>query len=520
MDKINRSLIDLAYFINASVPYQKKKRFFSNLLENSDYKYKKYFDIFMIFLVFSSISIFIHSVKHTIPEYLDIFNTYLLSIIFLVEYILRLWITSSISKVVINQDEYSDLLDKPFEWQYVIKRILKDKLQFIISVRAIIDLLAILPFFQELRLLRVFILFRVFKLFRYAKSVQLLTSILVNKKFEFITLGMFAGIVIFVSSVLIYAMEANEPGTRIVSLYEAFYWSIVTISTVGYGDITPISKEGQFVAMLVIISGISVLAFTTSLFVSSFTEKIDDIKENKVINDISKQQRLYIVCGYENIAKEVVKKLLKADYSILVIDESLQRVEEAKKDGVTALHYNPGYIDSYSKLNVDLTTQVKAILCLRENDVENVYTALTIRSINKDVQIMSLLMKNENRGKLIHSGVNEILYDKEFVGVLAKEYVGQAVAFEAIHAFGSAGSVIKINEIAITERILEHTAFVKELENIKYRIVLLGIYKKSRGRFFFNPLDDTLLEVGDILVVVGNYMFIREFIKFLISKSV
>ena len=203
----------------------------------------------------------------------------------------------------------------------------------------------------------------------------------------------------------------------------------------------------------------------------------------------------------------------------MVIDESLQRVEEAKKDGITALHYNPGYIDSYSKLNVDLTTQVKAILCLRENDVENVYTALTVRSINKDVQIMSLLMKNENRGKLIHSGVNEILYDKEFVGVLAKEYVGQAVAFEAIHAFGSENSVIKINEIAITERILENITLVEELANIKYRIVLLGIYKKSHGRFLFNPLNDTILEVGDILVVVGNYIFIREFVKYLTTKQ-
>jgi len=518
MNLFNRYLVDFAYFLKTSVSYQRKRRFFYNILENDDYRYKKYFDIFMIILIFSSVSILIYEVKRDVHDYLNMFNGYVISFIFFVEYILRLWVSSSVSKVIIHQDEYADLLGREFSLWFVVKKVVSDKLEYILSVKAIIDLLAIMPFFHELRLLRIFILFRVFKIFRYAKSFQTFASVLTSKKFEFFTLAMFASIVIFVSSVLIYVMEANNPDSPIDTLYEAFYWSIVTISTVGYGDVVAVSYEGRFVAMVVILSGIAVMAFTTSLFVSAFTEKLEEIKENKTILDVSKTKNICIICGYENIAKEVAKKLIHSKFDVLVLDDDKQRVFNAKKDGLTVLDYNPGTIESYKKLNIDLSTKVKAILCLREDDVENVYTALTVRSINKDVYMMSLLINQTNRNKLLSSGVDEILYDKEFIGLIVKEYIGQPVAFEAIHELRSEDSNIKIKEIALTERIVSNITFVKNLENLNFRVLLLGIYKKSSKRFFFNPLKDTLLESGDVILVMGNYIFIKEFEKNLSHK--
>ena len=201
MKFFNRLLIDFAYFLKTSESYQQKRRFFYNLLENNSYKYKKYFDLLMMLLILASISILIYGVKQDVPEYLSIFNIYVISIIFLIEYILRIWVTSSISDVIIHQDEYSDLLGRKFDLWFVIVKVTKDKLEYMLSIKAIIDLLAILPFFHQLRLLRIFILFRVFKFFRYAKSLQTFSAILATKKFEFFTLAMFASIVIFIASV-------------------------------------------------------------------------------------------------------------------------------------------------------------------------------------------------------------------------------------------------------------------------------------------------------------------------------
>ena len=519
MNLMKRLIVDSAYAIQTAKSYQKRKRFFYNLLENDNNKFKKYFDTVMILLIFTSIAILIREVKHELPFHLVFFNSYIISLIFFVEYLLRFWVYGSVSQAIVKRYEYDTYIGRKFKLHKAMRNIVHFKLAYVFSVRAIIDLLAVLPFFHELRLLRVFILFRVFKLFRYTRSFQTMASVLATKKFEFFTLAMFASIVVFVSSILIYVMEANNTNSPIDSLYEAFYWSIVTISTVGYGDMVPLSDEGRFVAMLVIVAGISVLAFTTSLFVSAFTEKLDEIREVKTIEDISKINKFYIICGYQEVAREVVLALAKKHKNLIILDEDAKRVESAKRDGFIALNYNPGSVESYEKLHVNINTQVETILCLMDDDVENVYTTLTVRSINKEITILSLLMNESNRKKLMYAGVNEIIYPQELVGMIVKELVGRPVAFEAIHELRSENSNINIHEIVITKRVLENYAFVSELEHQRFRLVLLGIYKKSVSHFYFNPLDDTLLEDGDYILMVGNKVFLEEFEKDLNKKS-
>ena len=513
-----RLIIDAAYALQTSKSYQAKKQFFKNLLENNKYKYKKYVDVFMMSLIFMSVAVLIREVKHPIHDYLFYFNSYVISIIFLIEYLLRFWIHSSVSAIIVNRAEHDSLLSRDMSIFRAFKKILKVKASYIFSVTAIIDLLAVMPFFHELRLLRLFILFRVFKLFRYANSFQTLASVLATKKFEFFTLAIFASIVIFVSSVLIYVMEANNPTSPVNTLFDAVYWSIVTISTVGYGDVTPITSEGRVVAMIVITAGIAVLAFTTSLVVSAFTEKLDEIREIKTVEDITKLKHLYLVCGYEKVAQDVVKKLIKLHNSVIILDDDVDRVEAAKKDGFTVLNYDPGKVESYKKLHINMQTQVKAVLCLRESDVANVYSALTIRSINKEVPILSLLIEESNRKKLQFAGITTIVYPQELVGLITKELVGQPVAFEVIHELRSENSAVHIRELAVTQRILDSFATVGELGNKKFRVVLLGIYKKDTGHFYFNPLDETFIENGDFLLVIGNKIFIKEFELYLHKK--
>ncbi len=511
MKPFARFMVKSAYVLNGSHRYKKVKTFFYNLMENNSYRYKKYFDVVMVMLILSSVIILIREVKYESHDFLQFFNDYIISIVFLVEYLLRMWVYNDNSKIIIERYEHDEFLQREFSPLKAFKEILHVKFQYMSSPSAIIDLFAIMPFFHELRLLRLFILFRVFKLFRYTNSIRHLLSVLTHKKHELLTLLMFAAIVVFVSGVLIYVMEANHPNSQITTLFEAFYWSLVTISTVGFGDLVPKTEGGQVVAMFIIISGIAVLSFSTSIIVSAFTERMDDIVENKLIENISALRKFYLICGYTKTAQQVAAKLRRHGKNIVVLDNNVDRVKLATSHHIRAVVGDPGALASYAKLGIDFKKQVHAVLCLEYDDVSNVYAALTIRSMNKEVMLLSLLINQSNRKKLSLAGVNEVVYSQELVGMVAKEFSGMPVAFEAIHALRSEQSDVLTEEIVIDEYIGAQYRNVGDLCAERYRIILMGISPANGDAFLFNPKSHEPVGTGDILLVIGSNVLIKEF---------
>lgn len=519
MNALSRLTVNLAYALQASHDYQRTKRFFYNLLENANFPYKRIFDYVMIALIFSSVFILIREVKHHVNDELLFFNNYVISLIFLGEYLLRMWIYSDTSKIIIAQYEGDEFLQRNFRLRTAIWKAVRTKLLYMRSPAAVVDLLAIVPFFHELRLLRIFILFRVFKLFRYANSLKQLLSVLSTKKFELLTLMAFATVIIFVSGVLIYVMEANNPDSSINTLFEAFYWALVTISTVGFGDLVPVSEEGRAVAMVIIICGIAVISFVTSIVVSAFTERMDEIKEQKVIGDVMKLENFYLICGYSDVAQQVASKLRRNGHQVVLLDRDAEAVKAAQLHQLIAIEYDPGSLQSYRKLEINFAKQVKAVLCLKEDDVKNIYTALTIRAISKEIRVLSILIKEQNRKKLTLAGVDEVVYTQELIGLFARELSGRPVAFEAIHALRSEQSGVSIEEMLIDERIAKNFKSVEMLQMSRFRLMLMGVFKTEEARFIFNPPHEYAIVSGDVLLIIGTNELIGEFKRSLHKKS-
>jgi voltage-gated potassium channel len=509
----SKILIESAYYLHGATRYQKVKRFFYNLLENSSYPYKKYLDIFMIFLIFSSVFILIREVKSPVSDVLYDFNAYVISLIFLIEYILRFWVHNSVSEIIIMRHEKDELLSREFKLKKALKLVFLSKWEYVSSVPALIDLLAIVPTYHELRVLRIFILFRVFKVFRYTKSIQQFTSILSSKKFELYTLLMFASIVIFVSAVLIYVMEANNPDSPINSLFDAFYWALVTISTVGFGDITPITDMGRAVAMIIIVSGVAVLSFFTSIIVSAFNEKLGELRETKSVQDMHKLKSFFLICGYSDTARIVASRLSRSGKKIVVMDKDMQRIEEAKRRGLIAVHGDPTQLSSYKKLNINFEDKVRTILCLEDDDVSNVYIALTVRSISKKIRIISMAEDEHNIVKLKLSGVSEVVFAQNIVGLLAREFGGKPVAFEAFHAMRSGEDRMFLEEIVVDDIMLRYHDSIESFQYKRFFLLLLGMYTREERDFVFNPSASTPLREGDILIFLGERQFVNEFKK-------
>lgn len=504
-------VVNLAFFLHTCHPYQRVKIFFYNLLENQNYRYKKYFDYFMMGLILLSVYILIHSVKHELSYRWLIFNNYIISAFFFGEYLLRFWVYSSASKTIIDQYEHDLFLHRPFSLKEAIKMVIGEKLSYMLSPTAVIDLLAIVPFFHELRLLRIFILFRVLKFFRYARGLRRLMSILASKKFEISTLIFFAVLMIMVSSVSIYVMEATHPDSQIHTFYDAIYWSVVTIFTIGYGDIVPITPEGRGVAMMIIIAGVAVVSFATSIAVSAFAEKLDEIKEEKLIDTIIAMKRMYLVCGFSPLTHEVIHKLHKRLLPILILEKDPQKVLQARKEGFLVLGYDSASLHTYTLLEINFEQQIEAVILLYDSDVANVYTSLTIREINRSIPIYSILNHPENRKKFSLAGISHIINAHEIVGSMSKIIASSPVVFEVIHALRSEQTSTIIEEIILDSSV--HDRFYALLEDPLFyqRFSVLGIFSTATETFHFNHNPKMLLQPGDVAIVIANRSLIKEF---------
>lgn len=167
---------------------------------------------------------------------------------------------------------------------------LSKRLKFSLSTYGIIDLLAILPFYlpllfpfdlRVLRILRLFRLLRIFKLGRLSKSLQTITGVLKESKSELSITLFVAFILMILSSTLMYYVENEAQPDKFENIGQSLWWSVATLTTVGYGDIYPITGLGKILNSIIALIGIGFVALPTGILSSAFISKMQSEKESK-----------------------------------------------------------------------------------------------------------------------------------------------------------------------------------------------------------------------------------------------
>jgi len=475
----------------------------------------------MIILVMLSVFLLIYEIGAELGKAGAIFEKIVVSI-FIIEYLLRAWLYNDSHKIIIAQYEKSEYLEVPFQLLRVMLAVVAKKIEYVFTPLAIIDLLAILPSYRPLRILRFFLLFRLLKIFRYSRSIKMFTDVLFGKRFELLTLATFLGFLIFIASTAIYMFENQKTGGQIENLFDAIYWSIVTLSTVGYGDITPQSTGGRFITLVLIIFGLGVLAFFTSIIVSAFNEKMHELRESHTYAAIEKFDDFVIICGFGRVGQEITRQMRRDRQAIVVIDKDEANASLGKCQGIPVIH------DDASKNQVlelsGINHGANTVICTTGDDVINVYITLTSRNLNKTVNIISRANCKQNVKKLLQAGADHVIQPFEIAGLLAAEYIGQPVAFEAIlgimhHERGLLLEALNVlPDSFITGRLIGDIDF----EHRKMRLV--GVisnnpkhhrhknrYRVRNQHFYFNPPQHFVLCGGDILVLLGRNYSIEHF---------
>lgn len=245
-----------------------QRRTIAQLLEPSSEQDKSYLWVDMalilliglniIALILQSISA-IDQVYHRHFFYFEIFSI----VVFTLEYGARIW--SVVDTPTYQQQEGSKLQKR---WRYIR------------SPLAVIDLLAILPFYlgffiqTDLRYLRVFRLLRVFKLTRYSRAMQLLLNVFKEERYSLFAAFSVLFIIMLVAACAMYTLEKDLQPEHFSSIPQAMWWSLVTLTTVGYGDVTPITDLGKLFGGLITIVGIGMVALPAGILASGFSEQL------------------------------------------------------------------------------------------------------------------------------------------------------------------------------------------------------------------------------------------------------
>jgi voltage-gated potassium channel len=212
-------------------------------------------------ILLNTLAIILHSIPSLRQQYNQLFIDFELFsvVVFSVEYLLRLW-------SVVEQPAYQ----KP----------LSGRIRFALSSWGLIDLLSILPFYISLfhvdlgfiRVLRLLRMLRLFRLSRYFAAMKVISNVLKSKKEELLLCMVFILFLLFITSSLMYYLEHEAQPDKFVSIPAALWWGVNNMTTVGYGDVLPITTAGRILSGLFSIMGVAIFALPTGILASAFAE--------------------------------------------------------------------------------------------------------------------------------------------------------------------------------------------------------------------------------------------------------
>ena len=271
-------------------------------------------DIFLLCLISLNIlSVILETVETLYNDYKLIFQYFeFFSVtIFTLEYIARLW-----SCVDENNLKETNL---------------KKRISYVLSFSAIVDLLAILPSLIaliyptiDLRFIRALRIIRLLKFSRYSNSINSLLSVIWNQRRSFGAAYFILFIALIISSSGMYLVEKNVQPEKFGSIPQAMWWAIVTLTSVGYGDVTPITSLGKIFGSVIIILGILTVALPSGILAAAFTDFTR--KNQKKYED-----KLTDMLQDDFIDEEERKELIKLSEKLNLSEEDITSIEEGRK---------------------------------------------------------------------------------------------------------------------------------------------------------------------------------------------
>ena len=302
-------------------------------------------------------------------------------------------------------------------------------------------------------------------------------------------------------------------GTLAITIFEeiswtsALWWSIVTITTVGYGDISPVTLGGRVVAGVMMVFGIGILGLFTATIASIFVER--KMKEDRGMHSYEFQNHI-IICEWNHRAQEIINELRmdrRTESAPIILIAEL----ETKPVDDDNLHFIQGDVteDNLKRANIERAKTVVVLgddqLDANARDAKAVLTTLTIETMNPNVYSIVELVNEANVQHCERANANEIIVGSEFTSKLisraALDHGISKVLSELLSSrFGNDLFKIPVPESMQGKNFMDIFAEMKRSNNS----IILGVQKGNIGEVISNPSIDYQVEADDYLILISD----------------
>ena len=312
-----------------------------------------------------------------------------------------------------------------------------------------------------------------------------------------------------VGGVLAGATLVGTTGFRLVEgwpLFDAFYMTLITLTTVGYGEVHPLSAQGRMFASFLMLVGV------TAVFVS-FAIMGETLLRLELADYFGRRRRTrmlqhiaghYIVCGAGRVGRSVVLELLRGGVQVVLIDNDANRVKWGDALGIITMTADASNDETLRQARIDTAAGLVSAIA---SDAENVYVTLSAKVLNPALHVAVRASDEQAKEKLQRAGATTVLTPYSFIGHrLAQSLLRPHVAtfLDVASAFGQTDLDLEIEQLpvapgsALSSRTLEQAQLGRT-----YGVIVLAVRRKDGG-MLFNPQADMRLEDGDVLIAMGE----------------
>ncbi|MBW1636571.1 MAG: potassium channel protein [Deltaproteobacteria bacterium] len=287
-------------------------------------------------------------------------------------------------------------------------------------------------------------------------------------------------------------------------LFEAFYMTLITISTVGFSEVKPLSHAGRLITIVIIVWGISLLTYTlgqvAKIFVEGELRRI--LGRRKLEKQIAALREHYIICGYGRIGAIIVSELMKDKIPLVVIEQDPARLEELDAENI--LYLGMDATSDEALISAGLSS-ARGLVTAVSSDADNVFIALSAKGIRKDIFILARSSRVNSENKLLRAGASRVICPYQMGAKRMAEILQKPTVIDFLDQTmmnSDLGLAMEEAVVADSSPVVGKTVVSSHLRQ-DFGVMIVAI-KKLTGEMIFNPRPEEQLHAGDVIVAIGE----------------